>query len=942
MHALHGRDAELALLVEAWEEARQGQVRYVRIAGEPGLGKTRLVQELYRILTTQYDPAAVESGNGYWPDLFLGARVLDSVRPRFPVEGPPKIPLPFMWWAVVCRQGNEHVPDSFAPFLDAMEQLSLHLDGIMRAKLVKDAWLDAGRSFLEAGLGFTPVGPLVDVYAALRSVWQLGKRQRELKGGRSITELSGGKDIYHGQKPEDMISRLLSTLNDPADNKLPTVPLVLVLDDAQWADARSLGFVQRMLELGVEREWSLLCISTIRSNELASQLRAAEDGENRLAATAAELETGLIRHTGEANVRRIDLTQDLDQAAINSIISDHIPHASDETIQAIASRAGNHPFYAVNYALLVREEGWVDSNGALTVGSDELSRIPAGIRELIDRRLRLLDGNRRRVLEWASVQGQRFLDELIALVSREMDIKPIRASAWLTELTEVHQLVNRQQRQLDWSLYGFTHRLLFERVAEGFGDDNPEHGLVRDCLGELLREYMEEKLLGELPQDEQRSALRWLSDYAADRQKRRREQDTAGWKRTEIESFLLYFSTIPIGNRERMDLADRATRLMKEAGLYRKAHELAAESVKIQRQRQHTDQLDTLESQAEALWQLAREQDPSLPEQSTYLQISRSAVALLDGDLPRAVELAEQAIELAVETEDEPQLAKCDLLLASYLMQLGRLQEAEEILLRLDSEGFSERTNISRTSLLQYLALCNLLQKRDEQGISLLLQALDCARASGDQLHATQITSNIGVYYSKHDDIPQAYEYTQRALHMAEEVGDESSRLFSLCSLGSIDFSEGDYEQACSRLETAYTIAIERNAHLRLMRFFITLMRAQLSIGNYSRAVELAGWFRGLDVDNPGSLAKMDIARIEASLLLHGGSHDAQQASQLERFIGRNDAGDPDILSFCSGLLEECRERMQDPTAVLLQELPGEVQDLQRRIAEQQGNAEGT
>ena len=44
---LVGRDEELAMLIRRWERARQGEGQLVLIVGEPGLGKSRLVEEFH-------------------------------------------------------------------------------------------------------------------------------------------------------------------------------------------------------------------------------------------------------------------------------------------------------------------------------------------------------------------------------------------------------------------------------------------------------------------------------------------------------------------------------------------------------------------------------------------------------------------------------------------------------------------------------------------------------------------------------------------------------------------------------------------------------------------------------------------------------------------------------------------------------------------------------
>src|SRR5262249_20626495 len=44
---LVGRDEEIAMLMRRWEYARQGEGQLVLIVGEPGLGKSRLIEEFH-------------------------------------------------------------------------------------------------------------------------------------------------------------------------------------------------------------------------------------------------------------------------------------------------------------------------------------------------------------------------------------------------------------------------------------------------------------------------------------------------------------------------------------------------------------------------------------------------------------------------------------------------------------------------------------------------------------------------------------------------------------------------------------------------------------------------------------------------------------------------------------------------------------------------------
>jgi predicted ATPase len=44
---LVGRDEEIAILMRRWERARHGEGQLVLIVGEPGLGKSRLIEEFH-------------------------------------------------------------------------------------------------------------------------------------------------------------------------------------------------------------------------------------------------------------------------------------------------------------------------------------------------------------------------------------------------------------------------------------------------------------------------------------------------------------------------------------------------------------------------------------------------------------------------------------------------------------------------------------------------------------------------------------------------------------------------------------------------------------------------------------------------------------------------------------------------------------------------------
>src|ERR1700722_3827577 len=109
-----GRDAELRSLQEAFEAAcakENSHPQVVVLVGDRGIGKTRIMQEFYSWLSTNYDGRGPE---GYWPD-DLGQQV-DNLRLNVePSACNFEQPMPFLWWGMrLCDPASYNSPASSA------------------------------------------------------------------------------------------------------------------------------------------------------------------------------------------------------------------------------------------------------------------------------------------------------------------------------------------------------------------------------------------------------------------------------------------------------------------------------------------------------------------------------------------------------------------------------------------------------------------------------------------------------------------------------------------------------------------------------------------------------------------------------------------------------------------------------------------------------------
>ena len=88
---LVGRDPALAALATAWQEIRDGAVAGVMVEGEPGIGKTRLVEEFLRDLSRRQKPVVLEARGRGPPYRTFGA-LHELVRGLVEARGLPGTP----------------------------------------------------------------------------------------------------------------------------------------------------------------------------------------------------------------------------------------------------------------------------------------------------------------------------------------------------------------------------------------------------------------------------------------------------------------------------------------------------------------------------------------------------------------------------------------------------------------------------------------------------------------------------------------------------------------------------------------------------------------------------------------------------------------------------------------------------------------------------------
>jgi DNA-binding SARP family transcriptional activator len=321
-----GRRTELDTLTGLWQMAVEGSLRLALIAGEPGIGKTRLAGELAR---RAHEEGAV----------------------------------------VLFGRCDEDLGVPYQPFTEALRSYVV-------ACPTRELAVQAGRQ----------AGELA------RLVPEVGDR------------LLGARPVGAGEL-EEQRDRLFNAVASLLAAASRSRPLLLVLDDLQWAAKPTLLMLRHLLRL--RESTRLLVLGTYRDTEL--------DRAHPLAEVLADL------RRDPTPIDRLRL-RGLDADAVG----DYVAATGGQTLEAqdaefartLHESTDGNPFFIGEVLRHLAESGLLERAGGRWITSAAIADVglPEGVKEVIARRLSRLSEAANRALAVAAVLGQTFSLPVLELV----------------------------------------------------------------------------------------------------------------------------------------------------------------------------------------------------------------------------------------------------------------------------------------------------------------------------------------------------------------------------------------------------------------------------------------------------------------------------------------------------------------------------------------------
>jgi len=606
-------------------------------------------------------------------------------------------------------------------------------------------------------------------------------------------------------------------------------PVLMVLDDLQWADPSSLSLVHylaRNLE-GMR----VTIIGAYRPEE-------AKERKHPLLETVRLMNReGLLK---EFLLERLGIDESL------SLIKDIVRGMNEEDmtklLKIIYTSTDGNPFFVLETLKMMMEGGEIEKEGEewrLKNGENSME-IPPRVYDVMIRKLDRLGGEERTLLEMASVLGLEFkLEELACLKHAEL----IDMAGTVIDIERNHGLITRKR-----DAYRFHHSMMREIL---YGEipaviKKAYHLRAAECLiktgsdGEIGLQFY---LAGD-----SRGVVHLL---------RAGEEAESTYSNLEaIRDYEMAYG-ICLSQDKKTDIMEKLGGLYSLAGSNERALQIYGEAF----QRKKGDEnrvgdaialttkisgvLDKLGRYDEAMkWidkgeELAKRATGDVTRELGNLLLARGNITMRKGDLKGAEKLFGEGLKIFTENSHYRDIPSAYLALGLTTKALGNYDRALDYMEKSADSSANEGDLVTMARTYNSIGSLYGEMGDEEKALDYYRKALSTSDRVGDMWNISGAYNNIGTTFATSGNTEKAVRYYEKALKIAKKIGELRGAALLYNNLGGLQYDMGFLQKAIANYAEAMKISESIGAKWEEILTLNNLGEAYRTLGRTEEAEKL-------------------------------------------------------------------------------------------------------
>lgn len=488
MKNFKGRIEELSEFSECWEQIKEGKTGCLYLSGHSGYGKTRLIQAYFYELRKKYDISS------YWlSHLEDDGKAIDLTATLNVDEISNCDVPPWLWLATRCRKfsSDYSTQDLDLAFERIRRQVRQQLAGIIKQQEKRNLNKSLSKNIfaLLANFALPGSGQIIELTNTLIEMSggsvSLYDAFLSIKDKMQHNEVDETINDLLSDEMENLLSHTISLFNlmlSSRDKDDPVTPIIIVIDDAHWADRYTIEIIQSLLINGIENDWPLLVIMSSWKESIIQKNSIYENMD------LFDFYTKCHELSQKEKLVFVDQNlQSLEETNLFELAHEALPNLTSEATEVLIERSGGDIDLLKDLIDQLKEvPGWLNTNGTLAVGAEDLHHLPSKGKEIAKLRLKSIEPDVRKALIWASSQGIQFNVLLIKELKEKWSINiNIEESI---EKSDYNYALTKVNRHEVLSLKGeFRRKVFFEACRDLISQSPRSNEIYKDLLQSFLQ-----------------------------------------------------------------------------------------------------------------------------------------------------------------------------------------------------------------------------------------------------------------------------------------------------------------------------------------------------------------------------------------------------------------------------------------------------------------------